>query len=99
MADGLLVWGVLLIRNLRAVGLVCGAWGFTLCLHCRTWAWRFEDYLIGTINETQLGVMCLLAAKLLISTVCFVLTTLMSLELVREAGKEQPDKACLMAVC
>ena len=41
-------WGiVLLIRNPRSVGLIVGAWGFTLCLHCSTWAWRFEDYLMG----------------------------------------------------
>ena len=86
VADGLLVWGsVLLIRNQRAAGLICGAWGFTLCLHYRTWAWRFEDYLMGTINETQLGVMYLLAATMLISIVCFALTILMNLELVREA--------------
>ncbi len=43
--------------------------------------------------------MCLLAATMLISTVCFVLTILMNPELVREAGKEQPVKTCLMAVC
>ncbi len=48
VADGLLVCGiVLLIRNPRSVGLIFGAWGFTLCLHCSTWAWRFEDYLMG----------------------------------------------------
>ena len=40
VADGLLVWGsVLLIRNPQAAGLICGAWGFTLCLHYRSWAW------------------------------------------------------------
>ena len=91
VADGLLVWGsVLLIRNQQAAGLICGAWGFTFCLHYRTWAWRFEDYLMGTINETQLGVMYLLAATMVISIVCFVLTILMNLELVRKADKEQP---------
>jgi len=45
---------------------------------------------MGTINETQLGVMYLLAATMLASIVCFVLTILMNLELVREANKEQP---------
>ena len=89
VADGLLVWGsVLLIGNPRAAGLICGAWGFTLCLHYRSWAWRFEDYLMGTINETQLGVMYLLAATMLVSIVCFVLTILMNLELLREADKD-----------
>ena len=52
--------------------------------------WRFEDYLMEIINETQLGVMYLLAATMLVSIVCFVLTILMNLELVREANKEQP---------
>ncbi len=45
---------------------------------------------MGTINETQLGVMYLLAATMVISIVCFVLTILMNLELVRKADKEQP---------
>ena len=56
LADGLLIWGSLsLIRNTRAAGILCGAWGFTLCLHYRSWAWRFEDYLMGIITEPQLG--------------------------------------------
>ena len=92
LADGLLIWGSLfLIRNPRAAGIICGAWGFTLCLHYRSWAWRFEDYLMGIIDETQLGVMYLLAATMLISIVCFALTILMNLELVREADKAQDN--------
>ena len=56
LADGLLIWGSLsLIRNTRAAGILCGARGFTLCLHYRSWAWRFGDYLMGIINEPQLG--------------------------------------------
>jgi len=56
LADGLLIWGSLsLIRNTRAAGIICGAWGFTLCLHYRSWEWRFEDYLMGIITEPQLG--------------------------------------------
>ena len=92
VADGLLVWGsVLLIRNQQAAGLICGAWGFTLCLHYRSWAWRFEDYLMGIIDKTQLGVMYLLAATMLISIVCFALTILMNLELAREADNAQDN--------
>ena len=92
LADGLLIWGSLsLIRNPRATGIICGAWGFTLCLHYRSWAWRFEDYLMGIIDETQLGVMYLLAATMLISIVCFVLTILMNLELVREEDFAQDN--------
>ena len=92
LADGLLIWGSLsLIRNQRAAGLICGAWGFTLCLHYRTWAWRFEDYLMGTINETQLSVMYLLAATMLISIVCFAITILINLELVREVDFAQDN--------
>ena len=92
LADGLLIWGSLsLIRNPRATGIICGAWGFTLCLHYRSWAWRFEDYLMGIIDKTQLGVMYLLAATMLISIVCFALTILMNLELAREADNAQDN--------
>ena len=46
---------------------------------------------MGTINETQLGVMYLLAATMLASIVCFVLTILMNLELVREVDFDQDN--------
>lgn len=34
IADALLVTGgVLVLKNSEAIGILCGAWGFTLCLH------------------------------------------------------------------
>ena len=34
IADALLVTGGLLVlKNSEAIGILCGAWGFTLCLH------------------------------------------------------------------
>ena len=25
------------------------------CLYYRTWGWRFEDFMVGTLNEVQTG--------------------------------------------
>ena len=34
IADALLVTGgVLVLKNSEAIGILCGTWGFTLCLH------------------------------------------------------------------
>ena len=34
IVDALLVTGgVLVLKNSEAIGILCGAWGFTLCLH------------------------------------------------------------------
>jgi len=30
--------GLIVLKNIKAVGLLCGAWGFTFCLHYRSWA-------------------------------------------------------------
>ncbi len=37
------------LKHQNATGMICGAWGFTFCLHYRTWAWRFEDYMVGNL--------------------------------------------------
>ena len=48
IAVALLLWaGVSVREQVHTVGLLCGAWGFTLCLHYRAWAWRFEEVLAG----------------------------------------------------
>ena len=51
IAVALLIWGGLQVRrNNAALGLLCGAWGFTFCLHYRAWAWRFEEVTTGQRN-------------------------------------------------
>ena len=43
IADALLVTGgALVLKNSKAAGVLCGAWGFTFCLHYRAWAWRLR---------------------------------------------------------
>ena len=49
IAVALIIWGALQVRkNSDALGLLCGAWGFTFCLHYRSWAWRFEEVMMGS---------------------------------------------------
>ena len=80
IADILLVAGAyLLIKNEKNTGILCGAWGFTFCLHYRTWAWRFEDFMAGTLNEVQTGIMYVLASTMIISLVCFSITVMMNM--------------------
>lgn len=80
VADALLFWGsVLLLKEPKAPGILCGAWGFTLCLHYRAFAWRFEEYLAGTSDSVVDGTMYVLASTMVISIVCFAVTLWMCL--------------------
>ena len=75
VADALLVFGsYLLLKDDRLTGVICGAWGFTLCLHYRAWAWRYEASANGTIDEIESGVMFVLASSMIISIVFFLIT-------------------------
>ena len=80
IADALLVaGGYLLLKNKKSSGVLCGAWGFTFCLHYRTCVWRFEDFMAGTLNEVQTGIMYVLASTMSISVVCFSITVMMKM--------------------
>ena len=75
LADALLIFGsYLLLKDDRLTGVICGAWGFTLCLHYRAWAWRYEASANGTIDEIESGVMFVLASTMIISMVFFLIT-------------------------
>ena len=90
VADALLFWGSLLILQGRdARGILCGAWGFTLCLHYRAFAWRFEEYLAGTSDGLIDATMYVLASTMAISVVCFGLTLRMCLPASGAAGSSR----------
>jgi hypothetical protein len=78
IADTLLVTGgVLVLKNSKAIGVLCGAWGFTFCLHYRAWAWRFESAQDGSATSVDEIIMIVLAFTMFISIVSFILTVLM----------------------
>ena len=80
IADVLLLVGAyMLLKHQQATGIICGAWGFTFCLHYRTWAWRFEDYMDGALNQEQTSIMYVLAATMIISLLCFAISLVMSM--------------------
>ena len=71
--------GVLVLRNSNAIGILCGAWGFTFCLHYRAWAWRFESVQDGSATDLDEITMLILGSTMIISVTSFVLTLLMCL--------------------
>ena len=80
IADTLLViGGILVLKNSKAIGVLCGAWGFTFCLHYRSWAWRFESVQEGSATSVDEITMIVLASTMFISILCFILTLLMCL--------------------
>lgn len=80
VADALLFWGsALILKGQDARGILCGAWGFTLCLHYRAFAWRLEAYLGGTSDSVIDTMMYVLASTMAISVVCFAVTLKMCL--------------------
>lgn len=70
----LLVGGTLTIKNPNAVGILCGAWGFSCCLHYRSWAWRFNDVMEGTSTELVETTMTVLMVTMPISFIAFGMT-------------------------
>ena len=80
IADVLLLVGAyMLLKDHPATGIICGAWGFAFCLHYRTWAWRFEEFMVGALNDIQTDIMYVLAATMIISLLCFVTSLVMSM--------------------
>ena len=75
MAVALLIWGGLQVRkNNAALGLLCGAWGFTFCLHYRAWAWRFEEVMTGSATPLVETTMYVLTYTAPISIISFIIT-------------------------
>ena len=70
----LLVGGTLTIKNPNAVGILCGAWGFSCCLHYRSWAWRFNDVMEGASTELVETTMTVLMVTMPISFIAFGVT-------------------------
>lgn len=91
VADALLFWGsLLLLKDRKTTGVLCGAWGFTLCLHYRAFAWRFEEYLAGSSDAVIDGTMYVLASTMGISIACFAITLWMCLPAHRADGQGGP---------
>ena len=70
----LLIGGYLTIKNPNAVGVLCGACGFSCCLHYRAWAWRFNEVIEGTSTELVEATMIVLAVTMPISFISFGVT-------------------------
>ena len=75
VAAGLLLVGsAAALRNWEARGVLCGAWGFTCCLHYRAWAWRFEAVPVKSMDAVDETLLQVLGATLAISVGFFVAT-------------------------
>lgn len=68
----LLVGSVEALKDWEARGVLCGAWGFTCCLHYRAWAWRVEASLSETINPVDDFFATVLGTTLIISIGFFI---------------------------
>ena len=66
--------GLMVLKNIKAVGFLCGAWGFAFCLHYRSWAWRFDIFLSETSTPLIDNTMYFLLYTMPISIVAFVIS-------------------------
>ena len=90
IAVALLIWAGLQVRkNNAALGLLCGAWGFTLCLHYRTWAWRFEDVMTGSATPVVETTMYVLMYTMPISIISFIITLILCLPTAQSSARVQ----------
>ena len=75
IAVALLLWaGVSVRKHVHSVGLLCGAWGFALCLHYRAWAWRFDEVVAGQATAVVETTMHVLSYTVPISILSFGMT-------------------------
>ena len=89
IAVTLLIWGGLQVRkDNAALGLLCGAWGFTFCLHYRAWAWRFEEVMTGIATPVVETTMYVLMYTAPISIISFIITLILCMPLPTGASNE-----------
>lgn len=87
VAVALLIWaGLQVLKNNAALGLLCGAWGFTLCLHYRAWAWRFEEVMTGSATPLVETTMYVLMYTMPISIISFIITLMLCMPTARNYG-------------
>jgi len=73
VAVGLLLGGsVAALRDWEARGVLCGAWGFTCCLHYRAWAWRVGASLGEAVKPVDDFLATVLGTTLIISIGFFI---------------------------
>ena len=68
---------IFVINNPNSVGLLCGAWGFSLCLHYRSWAWRFDEVVIDSSPYLINNTMCMLLYTMPVSIFAFIICCIM----------------------
>ena len=84
IAVALLIWAGLQVRkNNAALWLLLGAWGFTLCLHYRAWAWRFEEVMTGSATPVVEATMYVLTYTAPISIISFIITWMLCMPTAR----------------
>ena len=66
--------GISVLKNIKMVGILCGAWGFTFCLHYRAWAWRYYETSLGTSSTLLEDTMNVLLCTMFISVISFVIS-------------------------
>ena len=70
----LCVGGFFTVKNTKLVGILCGAWGFTLYLHYITWSWRYHEFLNGTSTDIVENTMDVLLYTIPVSIIAFVIS-------------------------
>ena len=72
--------GISVLKNIKMVGILCGAWGFTFCLHYRAWAWRYYETSLKTSSNLIEDTMNVLLCTLFISLISFVISLVLCYE-------------------
>lgn len=70
----MLAGGLLVRKDHRTVGILCGAWGFAFCLNYRAWAWRLQEMMDGTSTTLIDNTMLVLSITLFLSLVSFMIS-------------------------
>ena len=66
--------GISVLKNIKMVGILSSAWGFTFCLHYRAWAWRYYETSLETSSTVIEHTMNVLFCTMFISVISCVIS-------------------------
>ena len=72
--------GISVLKNIKMVGIICGAWGFTFCLHYRAWAKRYYETSLGTSSALVEDTMNVILYTMFISVISFLISLVLCYE-------------------
>ena len=75
----MLIAGIINLRSKQGIGLLCGAWGYTLCIMFRAFIWRMEAIQAEELPNYEYLQVKVLILALIVTFPAFIISFVKSL--------------------